>query len=210
MLAVSTRTILLVSILLMGLSAVIFYRRQSAEKALGGRISPAKLAWLAYAVFVWFIVCPLLATDEHVAPPLRIVLGIFAVWMWCRGVVELFMLYVTKNWIPPLGIAHDLLSLVLVAAGSLLYRQEIGALHRPFDHWILGFMLCVVCSLGLETVYASLFHQAVQGHTTGDQAVWFVNKDDARLTRVNRLSALCNVPLYGYLILFLGVCFGVW
>ena len=210
MLAMSTRTILLVSILLMGLSTALFYQRQSTEKALGGRISPAKLAWLAYAVFVWFVLCPLLATDAHVARPLRIVLGLFAVWMWGRGVVELFMLYVTKNWVPPLGIAHDLLSLVLIGVGGLVYRQEISALHRPFDHWILGFLLCVVCSLGLETFYASFFHQAVRGHTTGDQAVWFVSKSDARLSRVNRLSALCNVPLYGFLLLFLGVCFGVW
>lgn len=210
MLAESTRTVLLVSILFMGLSAVIFYRRQRAEKALGGRISPAKLAWLAYAIFVWFIVCPLLATDEYVARPLRVVLGSFAGWMWCRGVVELFMLYVTKNWIPPLGIAHDLLSLVLVAAGSLLYRQEMTELHRPFDYWIMGFLLCLVCSLGLETLYATRFHKALSGQTTGEQAVWFVSQANARLRRVNRLSALCNVPLYGFLLLFLGVCFGVW
>jgi hypothetical protein len=194
----------------MGLSARIFYRRQRAEQALGGRISPAKLAWLAYAVFVWFLLCPLLAADEYVARPFRIVLGLFAVWMWCRGVVELFMLYVTKNWRPPLGLAHDLLSLVLVAAGYLLYRQEIGVLHRSFDYWTLGFLFCVFCSLGLETLYASLFHQAVQGDTTGDQAVWFVSESDTRLSRVNRLSALCNVPLYGFLLLFLGVCFGLW
>ncbi len=210
LLSYEARMFLVVSLALVCVWAATFYRRQKQPQRLGGRISLAKLVWLVYAVFVWFILCPLLATAERVGQPLRVVLASFAVCMWSRGVIELYMLYVAKNWWPPLGIAHDLLSLLLVAGVCLTYRAEMTALTHPFDHWVLGLVGCVVVSLGLEAFYASVFHRAVEGQTTGDHGLWFVTKDDARWAWINQLTAVCNIPLYGFLLVFLGVCFGAW
>mgnify|MGYP003393695576 CR=1 FL=1 len=210
LLSYKARVFLVLSLALVCVWAATFYRRQKQPQRLGGRISLAKLAWLVYAVFVWFILCPVIATTERVAQPLRVVLGSFAVCMWGRGVIELYMLYVAKNWRPPLGIAHDLLSLLLVVGISLAYRAEMTALTHPFDYWVLGLIGCIGVSLGLEAFYASVFHRAVAGQTTGEQGLWFVTKDDARWAWINRLTAVCNLPLYAFLGLFLGVCVGIW
>lgn len=209
-LSAGARVFLVVSLALMSVWAAIFYRMQNRQQRLGGRISLAKLAWLVYAVFVWFLVCPVVAVAGRVGQPLRVVLGSFAVCMWSRGLIELYMLYVTKNWWPPFGVTHDLLSLLLVIGGTLFYRGEMAALTEPFDYWVFGLVGCVVVSLGLEAFYASVFHRAVEGQTTGDQGLWFVTKDDARWAWINQLTAVCNIPLYGFLLVFLGVCFGVW
>ena len=71
LLSYEARMFLVVSLALVCVWAATFYRRQKQPQRLGGRISLAKLAWLVYAVFVWFILCPLLATAEPGASGLR-------------------------------------------------------------------------------------------------------------------------------------------
>jgi hypothetical protein len=205
-----TGVFLVAGLIVVSVVAALFYHRQNRQQVLGGRISPAKFAWLLYTVFVWFILCPLLALAAEVGYPLRVILGSFAVCMWGRGVVEIYMLYVSKNWRPPLGITHDVLSLLLILGLSLRYRVEITALARPFDAWVLALLGCVVVSLGLEVWYASAFYRAVQGQTTGDDGVWFATRDDVRFAWINHMTAVWNVPLYGFLLVFLGVYFALW
>src|SRR5687767_3958830 len=90
------------------------YRRQS-RGASGGPISIPKVAWLSYAVFTWFLPCPLVAIDPNVPTPYRWTFGLFAASMWARGAAEMYMLYVARNWRPPYGITHDALCIVLIA-----------------------------------------------------------------------------------------------
>lgn len=206
-LAYEARLFLGMSMILISLWAAMFYRWQNRPQRLGGRISPAKLAWLVYAVFVWFLLCPVIALSTGVGQPLRVVLGSFTVCMWGRGVVELYLLYVTKTWRPPFGIVHDLLCMLLVTDLSWAYGTELAALTQPFDSWVLGLLGCVVVSLGLEAWYASVFYRAVAGQTTGEHGVWFATKDEVRFIWINRVTAVCNVPLYGFLGIFLGICF---
>jgi len=210
LLSYGERVFLLASLALLYGGAVLFYRRQQQPQRLGGRISLAKLAWLAYTVFVWFVLCPFLATAGRVGQPWRVILGSFAVCMWGRGIIELYMLYIRKNWRPSWGIAHDLLSLFLVVGLCLRYRTEIRTLQHPGEQWVLGLTGCVLLSLALEAFYASVFQYVAAGRTMGEQALWFVSKDEARLAWINRITAVCNVPLYGFLLAFLSVCLGLW
>lgn len=194
------------SLAALALVGLAFYRRQNRRGGMGGAISRAKMLWLVWALWVWFIVCPLVAMDAGVARPLRLTLGAFAAFMWLRGLVELFMLYVTKNWIPPYGVAHNLASVALVV-GCGWWWDVVSAAVDPWSRWALALTVVIAFSLVIETVYAVGFHRVVRGKTTGDEGLWFASADDPRFRRLVRLTAALNVPLYGFVAAFLVAAF---
>lgn len=202
-LSLFTRSALLLAALVVVALGLVFLERQNQKGGLGGRISRPKLLWLLYAVYLWFVVCPLLALDSAVPAPMRLILGVFAVVMWLRGVAELVMLYVTKNWRPPYGVGHDVFSMVVVVIGLLHYRDEWGSLQGTLPLWTFALLLVLLASLAIETYYAAAFFRAVEGRTTGDDGVWFADEDDARFRRINRITTAFNVPLYAFLLLYL-------
>ena len=98
--------------------------------------------------------------------------------MWFRGVVELFMLFVTKNWVPPIGIIHDL-SCVFIFLGLSVYWYK--DLWRQFT-WPYGFFhFTLLLSVILETYYAYGFYKIVGDKTKGDEAVWYAPSDNVNL-----------------------------
>ncbi|NPC73251.1 hypothetical protein [Corallococcus exiguus] len=203
MLTSSTRVFLVVALLACASAAVVFRRRQNAQGGRGGRISGPKMAWLLYAVFLWFLVCPLVALDASVPLEARVVLGAFAVSMWLRGAAELYMLYVSRNWRPPYGVGHDLGCIALVGAGLVYTGEKWAGVLDGRDVWSLALVGLVLVSLLVEVAYAALFHQAVEGRTTGEDGVWFADAEQARFRRINRLTLALNVPLYGALAVWL-------
>jgi hypothetical protein len=201
--------LLVVSLLgLCTLLGLLFWRAQNVRRARGGRISAPKLAWLLYAVFLWFFLCPLVALDEGTHPGLRAVLGAFALCMWLRGLVELYMLYVSRNWRPTYGIGHDVLCIALVLGGLVLTRHHWAGPLAAREVWGLMLVGLVLVSLGVEVLYAVLFLHAVEGRTTGEDGIWFADEAQARFRRINRLTLALNVPLYvglaGLLVVGLG------
>ncbi|MCP3143971.1 hypothetical protein [Pyxidicoccus xibeiensis] len=196
MLSVHTRVLLTVLALACAVAALFFRRAQNAKGARGGRISGPKVAWLFYAVFLWFLVCPLVAADAAVPLEARAVLGAFAAFMWLRGAAELYLLYVTKSWRPPYGVAHDVACIVLVLGGLAWGRARWTGTLGPVEMWALALVLLVLVSLFVEVAYAALFFHAVEGRTTGDEGIWFADEEQARFRRINRLTLALNVPLY--------------
>jgi hypothetical protein len=199
MLSPLTRTLLLALLGVFILLAALFQRAQNRKGVSGGRISAPKVAWLFYAVFLWFIVCPLVALDEAVSPAAGKVLGLFSASMWVRGVAELYMLYVSKSWRPPYGIGHDGLCIVLVLGALAWHRAHWLAPLSPTESWALALVGLVLVSLVIEIAYAALFFQAVSGATTGEDGIWFADEEQERFRRINRLTFLFNVPMYGAL-----------
>lgn len=209
MLSPLTRTLLLAALALFVLLGVRFQRRQNRQGSRGGGISPPKVAWLFYAIYLWFIVCPAVALDPAVPLAARAVLGLFGASMWIRGVAEMYMLYVSKNWRPPYGIGHDVLCVALVLGGMAWHHAHwTGPLSRA-DGWALALVALVLVSLVIEIVYAALFFHAVEGATTGEEGIWFADPEQARFRRINRLTFTCNVPLYGALATLLALGFGL-
>jgi hypothetical protein len=211
MLSPLSRVLILVLLALAAMLGFLFWRKQNGRRSRGGRISPPKFAWLFYAIFLWFLLCPLVALDAAVEPHLRGVLGGFGVLMWVRGVAELYMLYVSFNWKPPYGIGHDVLCILFLLGGLTGYQlHRTGPLSR-LDVWALSLLGLVLVSLFVEVMYATLFFQAVEGHTTGDDGIWFADEEQARFRRINRITLACNIPLYAGLgsLLAMALGFGV-
>ncbi len=203
-----TRLLLALLVVVMTIVGARFHRKQNAPgQKIGGRIALAKLLWLSWAIAVWFFVCPFVALDPGVGPPLRWSLGLFAASMWLRGAVELYMMYVSKSWRPPYGIAHDLCSIALLGGCLAWFHAELPGLVG-YDRWVLGLCAAVLLSLVAETIYAVGFHKVVAHRTTGDDAVWFASSEDPKFRRLVRLTVGFNIPLFGYLAVFLAVSLG--
>jgi hypothetical protein len=209
MLSPLTRAVLLVLLGAFILFGWLFQRRQNQKGTRGGRISPPKVAWLCYALYFWFIVCPAVALDPAVAPAARAVLGLFGASMWVRGLAEMYLLYVSKRWRPPYGIGHDVLCIALVLGGLAWHHAHwLGPLTST-DVWALALVGLVLISLVVEIIYAALFFHAVAGATTGEEGVWFADEEQARFRRINRLTFSFNVPLYGALAALLAIGLGL-
>jgi hypothetical protein len=209
MLSPLTRTLLLALLGVFVLLAVLFQRAQNRKGSKGGRISPPKVAWLFYAIYFWFIVCPLVALDPAVSPAASLVLGLFGASMWVRGVAEMYMLYVSKSWRPPYGIGHDVLCIALVLGALAWHRAHWLGPRSSTDGWALALVGLVLVSLVIEIAYAALFFHAVQGATTGEDGIWFADEEQARFRRINRLTFSFNVPMYGALAALLAMGFGL-
>lgn len=205
-----TRVALIAALVGLGALAWRFYRRQNSrgvKGVKGGAISPPKMAWLFFTVFLWFIVCPLAALDPGLETGVRQVLGAFAVSMWLRGLAELYMLYVSRNWRPPIGVAHDVFCIALVAGGVVLLPGAWPGVPPDADAravWQTALLSLVLFSLCVETVYAALFFRAVEGRTVGEDGVWFAAENEARFARINRLTFWLNLPQYAVLVALVG------
>ena len=166
---------------------------------MGGKMSVAKGFWLFYAVFTWFVFLPLLLFYYKVPSFLDYVWGVFWVWMAIRGLVELFMMYITKNWTPPIGITHNI-SCVLWLIGSSIYFY-IQVLTLPTI--VLFFHISLIVSMILETWYAVGFYKIVKEKTKGDDAIWFAPSDDNRFKNLVLWTGAFNWPLFSILLIYL-------
>lgn len=185
---------LLLPIPALALFGVRFRRRQNSG-ALGGAISRAKAFWLPFAIWFWFVVCPVVAFDGVVAFPLRVTLGAFGVFMWLRGAAEMVMLYGTKTWRPPLGIGHDVSCIALIAAVLAFFGLDLLSFQRSIDLWTVGLCVTVVVSLLVEIHHAWSFYEAVKGRTTGEDGVWFADDEQERFRQINQNTFRWNVIL---------------
>ena len=104
-----------IALSLVCLAAGLFYTAQNAGLLSGGGIALPKLAWLALAIWCWYCLPALIAADTRASGPVRRAYGYFLANMALRAAAELWMMYVTRNWHPYYGIAHNVFSLGLLA-----------------------------------------------------------------------------------------------
>jgi hypothetical protein len=123
--------------------------------------------------------------------------ALFATSMWLRGATEVVMLYGTKTWRPPMGIAHDALCVLLLLASLLVQRDGLLELWTSTVGRASAALYALLClSLLAEMYYAYAFFKAVEGRTTGEHGVWFADQRDPRFARINKVTAAGNA-LFG-------------
>ena len=105
-------------------TSVWFY--QNKGERLGGKISPIKSAWLAYAIVLWFGV-PIVLWDAGAA------FIWLAVSMLIRAAVEI-PLCITGRWRVAYGIGHDLIHGAVRTTGRPVdanrRARNLGSTHR--------------------------------------------------------------------------------
>jgi hypothetical protein len=185
----------LAGVLLLTLGAIWFEATQNRGGGFGGAIAPPKLAWLAYALFAWYILPPMLARDERVQPSLRLLYRLFFWNMVVRGVVELALMYLWRAWHPYLGVLHDMFSIAL-----LLWLQRRVTAARGLDLKLLRHSYVLISMFVLEIGFALYF--AAHFATRGGNALYFV-PDDERYTYILKSTSIAVICLTLYFPWFL-------
>jgi len=181
------------------LIARALYRKQNQPNRMGGPISMAKGFWLSYTIYTWFLFVPFLLIFMNPPDFYRSALTLLAISMWVRGVVELYMLFVSKNWVPPIGMSHD----VLTIAGMIAWPILKNGLPTEFDSSWTVLYLSLLLSLVVETYYAYAFFSLMRGKTKGEEGVWYASDEDPIFKRINNITTTFNFILYAVLIYFI-------
>lgn len=180
-------------------AAVVFYATQNTGARIGGEIAPQKMLWLLHAVFLWLVLPLAIACDARADRGIRAVFLALFVLMALRGAIEMWMLYVSHNWSPWYGIAHDLLCLSVLLVGlQRALRLRAGA--AATDRWLLVH-LAVTAAAFLPEIYFA-HYMAENFNTAGEAAIYFV-PDDPRHATVLRVTTGAVAALSLYLPVFL-------
>lgn len=192
------RTAFIVSLLTALLFAISVYWVQNAFIPVGGAIAIEKSFWLATALFAWFVLPPILAADRRLPTTIRRGYLLFWIFMLMRGIVELLMMYVWRNWLPTYGIAQDIAAMLLLAWLFVQNRpaSKNGSLpvRAATWNWVAIGLLFVP-----EICFAS--YMLANFQTRGDDAIYFV-PDDPQFKLVLRASAFAVIAFSVYLAAF--------
>lgn len=179
----------------LGAAAFAFYWLQNHYRPIGGAISWPKLAWLAYALLLWVVLPALLSADPRLGQRWRLPFAALLSLMLARGLAEGWMLYVSLNWSPWYGMAHDVLCLLVLAAFAARLRARSGIERRVRVH------LQVTAAAFVPEIYFAWYMQA-HFITQGESAVYFV-PDDPAYAEVLRVTIAVVVLLSVYFPIFL-------
>jgi hypothetical protein len=183
------------------LCALAFQVAQNRFALTGGSVAWSKGLWLGLAVLFWLVLPALILADTRVPSVLKQPFGLLLLLMGARGLAELLMLYVYRNWLPFYGIAHDLLCAALLWGWCLrhrgLRRAEPGdpPPSALWQHaWFTG-------ALFLPEIYYAWYMQA-HFTTRGASPVYFV-PDDAAHQQVLAVTTAVDAVALAYLCAFL-------
>lgn len=173
------------------LAAAIFYPLQNSGALPGGQVAPLKLAWLGCAILFWYVLPALLLLDERISWAARLAVTILLANMVARAIIELVMMYVTKNWHPWLGIGHDVVSFFVML---VLTTHAVRGASRLYA----GYLVVATSIFVPEAIFAwyMLENVGVPG-----EAVYFVPNDPAHAP-IMLATAVCVALLVGYLAFF--------
>lgn len=180
----------------LALAAAVFYQAQNMLRPVGGDISVVKLLWLGGAILLWGVLPLLLLADPRLGLRLRGAFMVLAALMLARAAVEGWMLYVTLNWSPWYGIAHD----VLCAAVLLAFAARVRP--RNAVEGAVRMHLWVTAAFFAPEMYFAWYMQA-HFVTQGEAAIYFV-PDEAAYADVLTATTVAVICLALYLPFFLG------
>jgi hypothetical protein len=172
---------------------MLFWIVQNSVQPVGGAMAFQKALWLADAVVLWMVLPIFIARDSRIGIQTRHAFRALLILMALRAVIELWMLYVTLNWSPWYGIAHDVLCMVVLLGYLVRWAPAIAPLWRAH-----------LAATALAFVPEIYFAWYMQHHfnTQGSAAVYFVPDEPAHAFALNLtwVAVVCFTP---YIFLFL-------
>ena len=178
--------ILLLSILI-GWS---FRQSLQTKRTMGGAISLPKLYWLLLALNVYYSSPILLLVFLQKSSPSLQILTTFLIFMALRMIIQLYLMYVKKAWLPKYGIIFNILGALLLLALGLYFWED---LQQKTSFLILPWMGIAIFCQALDTYYAWMFFKMVGTRTQSHNPIWFANSEEARFTSINRTTFFFNV-----------------
>jgi len=181
---------------LLGLGIFI---RQNRGQRLGGPIAASKGLWLYWTIYVWFFFLPYTLLTDNWQDAFLWGWGFLSLSMWIRGILEIYMLFVTKNWTPKIGITHDIFTFLGVLISYVVFCESFFTA----SWWSQLFSIALLISLAIEIWYAFAFLKLMREKTKGDQAIWYASKDDPQFLKILRVTTTFNTILYASVVIFI-------
>lgn len=178
------------TLVLLTLAAVVLYSLQHSGHLTGGAIAPAKLAWLGTVLIFWFVLPIYWLMDRSLPQKASVLCHLFLLSMVLRGIVEIYMMYISKNWLHNYGIAHDLFSIGLCGIFALILIRS----HRVLAMY---FAFCV--ALFAVEAYFARYLKHVSG---GDGSVFFLesNSEHNAILWITWIAVLVSFLVFIFLI----------
>jgi len=157
------------TVLLFGVGMIFFIVQNTLIK-LGGDVAFIKVMWLMSALLFWYFI-PFHMMRQRLYS--RRVVTVFT-WFWinmvARAVIELYMMYVSVNWHPHYGIAHDFLSFAFLGWAWVYLGHAKEPRHSRVPRQLVAF--CAVMFL-IEAYFAYyMLHNVVSA-----EPVYYVPAD---------------------------------
>ena len=185
---------------IVGIAALtaLFGWRQNQGSAVGGPISVAKTFWLGYALVMFYVVPLFLWRDGALDPHVRRIFGWVAASFAVRAVVELWVIYFTRGWRCEYGMAHDVLTLLLIVA----LRRDARGLPDERSRDALALATLLQLTLVIEAFMAWSFSKLA----SPAEGIYFAADTDhfAFVNRASFLAVGVGAPLVTYLVARLG------
>ena len=169
----------------------LFRLVQNRLKPPGGAISLIKAFWLVYAITLWMIVPGFVFVRLFMSAffdwPPAVFTGLLVLSMSLRGILEMYLCYVSRTWKVRYGITHDFFQLALVL---IFFVYLIFARVEIF--FFYGLAVLTILSLLTESLFVKWFYAATGGPEKG---VYFVS-DAPEFDRINSRTAWIFLPQY--------------
>jgi len=148
-----------------------------------------KLAWLITVVVYWYVLPVYWLMDCASNQKVQLACGLFLIFMLLRAVVELGMMYISKNWLHIYGIGHSMFT----AALCFILAWCVFRTHRLTG---LYFFYCT-CLFVLESWFATYLKSV----SDGDGSVFFIDSSPEHnvMLRITSIAVIISVAMLGYL-----------
>ena len=105
------KLIISISLFIQMLLGVLFYKKQNQQHKLGGPISEAKTGWLFFALYIYFILPPILyfMVNDKLNIDIKNTLVVFILLIYSRSIIQPIVMYRLKAWTPPIGISYNMI-----------------------------------------------------------------------------------------------------
>ncbi len=175
-------------------AAALFWWVQNNLRLVGGAMAFQKALWLADALVLWFVLPIFIVGDARIRAEARRAFKALLILMALRAVVEGWMLYVTLNWSPWYGIAHDLACMAALVYYFARYAPVIQPMWRVH--------IAVTTLAFVPEIYFAWYMQHYF-NTQGQGAVYFVPDEPAQAFALNvTWAAVVCFTLYIFVFLF--------
>ncbi|MBS9781485.1 MAG: hypothetical protein KGV56_03230 [Gammaproteobacteria bacterium] len=184
-------------VIFFALAIIGFYSLQNQPNHIGGAISFPKACWLGLAIFYWYFIPIILLLDKRSHNGNGYFykgIGVFFASMLLRAFLELYLMYGNQAWHYEYGIAHNVLSVIILMAVIVSVKKTPDTpLPLKITLYILLLMFCA------EIYFASYMVFVVKD---GHQAVtWFID-NSAQHNLNNAITSIIVMLLIVWQIIF--------
>lgn len=162
---------------------------------MGGAISNAKLFWLFFAMSIYFVFNPLTAFFAEAPDAAKRGLQMIFYLMLGRGIFQYIGMYVTKNWTPKIGIALNIIGVLLTGYWLMKSYAEAGNWEVLLSISTYILLIINLFCFVFDTYYAYVFYVLVGEDTKGKQPIWYANNEERKFIMQNKITFSTNVFL---------------